>query len=350
MTIDINAEHRAGLLPGLFYRNRLLILVVLVHWLAAVAIGMTMSIPFESSTAATLGMVFGVLLPWFVLILLIWRFADMAIRVRPDRPIQWLIADLRATLLDPERMLGGLLRLLLMVVMVGTFSYLKSIIPAINDFGWDSLFAQMDRALHGGVDPYVLLMKLTGTPLITTAINAAYHFWLFMVYFVIFLACFARHDRRSADTLLVAMALTFIIGGNLLATVFSSAGPVYYEALGLGPDFAPLMDTLRRFAEISPVWALNVQETLWQGHIADGPISGISAMPSMHMASSTLLAFYGFRHSRWAGWVLTGFALLILIGSVHLGWHYAIDSYAGALVAALCWFGASRLTAMVRLT
>jgi len=33
------------------------------------------------------------------------------------------------------------------------------------------------------------------------------------------------------------------------------------------------------------------------------------------------------------------FAVLILLGSVMLGWHYAIDGYAGALgVLALWWF------------
>jgi hypothetical protein len=34
------------------------------------------------------------------------------------------------------------------------------------------------------------------------------------------------------------------------------------------------------------------------------------------------------------------FALIILVGSIHLGWHYAVDAYAGFLVAAGCWFGA----------
>lgn len=339
-----NIADRSGPLSALIRQNRLLITVVLIHWVAAVMVGTTLSIPVQIGTAATLAMVFGILLPWFLLILLVWRAIHMALHVRPEKPIHWLVNDIRTMLLDWERMFGGMLRLLLIVLMVCSFAYLKSIIPAINEFSWDPRFAQIDRALHGGNDAYVLLMYLTGTPIMTTAINAAYHFWLFMVYFVIFLACFAMQDRRSANVLLVAMSLTFILGGNLLATVFSSAGPVYYEVLGYGDQFAPLMEQLRDFSETSPVWALDVQQALWQGHVADGPISGISAMPSMHMASSTLLAMYGFRHSRWAGWCLSIFALLILVGSVQLGWHYAIDSYAGAILAVLIWYATAWLS------
>ncbi len=33
------------------------------------------------------------------------------------------------------------------------------------------------------------------------------------------------------------------------------------------------------------------------------------------------------------------FALCILVGSVHLGWHYAVDGYIGAAIAAAIWFG-----------
>jgi membrane-associated phospholipid phosphatase len=57
----------------------------------------------------------------------------------------------------------------------------------------------------------------------------------------------------------------------------------------------------------------------------------------MHVASSVLLALLGWRLGRTVGIVLTVFAVLIQIGSVHLGWHYAIDGYIGALGAWLIW-------------
>ena len=46
---------------------------------------------------------------------------------------------------------------------------------------------------------------------------------------------------------------------------------------------------------------------------------------------------------RWAGYLLSAFAFLIFVGSIHLGWHYAIDGYAGAAVALFGWWAAGRL-------
>ena len=97
------------------------------------------------------------------------------------------------------------------------------------------------------------------------------------------------------------------------------------------------MQHLRTLNEVSPVWALGVQEGLWEGHMTDGRLAGISAMPSMHVATSVLMALYASKHARWAGWLCWGFAALIMIGSVHLGWHYAVDGYFGALIAWCAW-------------
>ena len=128
-----------------------------------------------------------------------------------------------------------------------------------------------------------------------------------------------------------------------LATLFASVGPVYYAAFGYGPDFTPLMDTLRGFNEISPVWALDVQEMLLHGYMNDGPLKGISAMPSMHVASTVTMTIYAFTVSRVIGWMMVGFATLILMGSVQLGWHYAIDGYLSIALSLACWAIARRL-------
>ena len=37
--------------------------------------------------------------------------------------------------------------------------------------------------------------------------------------------------------------------------------------------------------------------------------------------------------------LLTAFAVIIQIGSVHLGWHYAVDGYIGASLTLAVWFG-----------
>ena len=52
----------------------------------------------------------------------------------------------------------------------------------------------------------------------------------------------------------------------------------------------------------------------------------------------------GFASSKkWLGYLLSVFAALIFVGSIHLGWHYAIDGYAGAAVALVCWWVAGKI-------
>jgi membrane-associated phospholipid phosphatase len=49
------------------------------------------------------------------------------------------------------------------------------------------------------------------------------------------------------------------------------------------------------------------------------------------------MAIIAFKYRRWAGIMMTIFASLIMVGSVMLAWHYAVDGYAGILIAILCW-------------
>ena len=44
-----------------------------------------------------------------------------------------------------------------------------------------------------------------------------------------------------------------------------------------------------------------------------------------------------------AYWAGRSFAAIILVATVHLGWHYAIDGYAGILSAWLLWWACGRL-------
>jgi hypothetical protein len=335
---------QSGLLLRVVAQNSLLIGLVVVHFLAAVITGITTGAEFDPSMSQTLLMVFSVLLPWFAVILVLRHLFVLMIYEKPDKPIARFLSDLKALALDTERLVGGALRMLLITLFISTFSYFKSLVPFLNAFGWDVAFADLDRILHFGRAPYQWLAPIFGNPWATTALNAAYHVWFFLLYFVVFLASFSAFRNRSSMVFLIAFTLVFAIGGNFLATIFSSAGPVYFERLGYGAEFVPLMDSLQQFQTTSPVWALAVQEGLWQSHVASGPISGISAMPSMHVASTTLIAIYGCQHSRWVGISLSLFAMTIMIGSVQLGWHYAVDGYFGAALALVFWRISVRLS------
>jgi PAP2 superfamily protein len=132
----------------------------------------------------------------------------------------------------------------------------------------------------------------------------------------------------------------------VLGTIFSSVGPAFYgRLLGETDPYLPLMTYLREMSQLVPLWAIDTQDALWQSYISGhGMIAGISAMPSMHVGSSVLLALVTFAAgNRRLGWCLAVFAGIIFLGSIHLAWHYAIDGYAGVAVALFGWHVAGRL-------
>ena len=81
------------------------------------------------------------------------------------------------------------------------------------------------------------------------------------------------------------------------------------------------------------VGALEGQDLLWQGYTGGRPGSaGISAFPSMHVATATLFALAARRlHPRLFPLGLAYWAV-IMLGSVLLAWHYAVDGYVGILL------------------
>jgi membrane-associated phospholipid phosphatase len=73
---------------------------------------------------------------------------------------------------------------------------------------------------------------------------------------------------------------------------------------------------------------------------------GVSAMPSMHMATATILILAAWRTKRLPLALL--FWAMTFFGSIYLGYHYAVDAPVAAAVAVICWFLARRVFGEVR--
>ncbi len=216
---------------------------------------------------------------------------------------------------------------------------LKPEIPGIVPFSWDATFLVWDRALLFGYDAWELTHWVLPSAYGASVIDEIYTAWFFILFSCIFVAALTPMQGRVRLTYLTSFALNWGVGGSLLAIVFSSAGPVYYERLLGDPVYAPLLDRLQAMHAEYEMTAVDVIEKLWQGYIgsADLPNLGISAFPSMHLALATSNTCYAYTFGRWWGHVMVVFTAVTLFGSVHLGWHYLVDGLAGILLAMLFW-------------
>lgn len=288
---------------------------------------------------------------YFILVSLsVLFFISLAIHVmlfvRPDRPIRYLLNELRTNYLTPERLLNALPVLLLMPMFMSAFTSIKSMIPDINPFSWDFTFAKWDAVVHGGVQPWRLLQPIFGRPLLTSVISFFYNVWFLVKFGVLFWQAFSLRDARLRMQFILTFSLAWILLGTLAAIIFSSAGPCYYGRVVEGEDiFQPLMEYLRDANESYTVFALHGQETLWESYENSEvkQITGISAMPSMHISMAFLFVLVGLGANRVIGIALGVFAVLNMIGCVYLGWHYAIDGYAAIACTWLLWWAVGLL-------
>lgn len=263
------------------------------------------------------------------------------IRVRPERLTHYLLSEITGRYVTVERVCMALPVFVLFPLFASTFTYFKAAIPLVHPFDWDARLAAWDQMLHGGHAAWEWLQPVFGHPYATAVVNALYHLWFFVTYGVLVWQALALGRPRLRMQYLLTTLLLWSLVGNLAATLLSSAGPVYFgRVTGLADPFAPLMAYLHQANEVVPVMALQVQDMLWQaysGHAADIG-EGISAMPSLHVATTVSYALLGFAVRRWLGILLAAFAAFIMIGSIHLGWHYALDGYVGAFSAVVIWF------------
>lgn len=331
----------------LLRRHALLIVLILCYSTFASWMTFRFGVSMHERKLAGLLQRFAVQVPMMVALLLSWRLIHLTYVQRdPDR-IGTLKAEIMAFLRDRDRMIFGLFATLLMALCLVAFAQMKNLIPRLQPFNWDQYFTDLDQWMHFGWHPYEIAHAVFGSSAGITAFTGLYNLWLFMMYFVLFSTCFMRPDSLLRMRYLVAFVLTWAFGGNFMATLFSSAGPAYYSSLGLGDSFAGLMAILDTHAETGWITVVGSHYFLWYLHTQPESINAISAFPSMHVASSVLMAIFLYQRSLWLGRLATAFAAAIMIGSVLLAWHYAVDGYAGAVIAVLGWIVAGWLVRLV---
>jgi hypothetical protein len=216
------------------------------------------------------------------------------------------------------------------------FTAVKTLLNDVLPFSWDTTFMAIGKELHFGLHPWQWLD--IENPAITRALESIYAFWGVLLVAVPFAVVMQRAGGQARPRFLISLILIFILLGNIAAGAFMSAGPFWFHFTGAKQDdYAGLFAYLMQADPNGDFSAVNFQRYLWQAYLQGATHigTGISAFPSIHVAVATLYALHAWPLGRMPRIAATTFLVLIMVGAVHLGWHYAVDCYAGLLGAVL---------------
>jgi hypothetical protein len=275
---------------------------------------------------------------------LLWRERSAGGKRAPSE----LLADWFRRRWQADRWLSLAAPPLLFALLLTSFNSFKQRVLPQAGFGFDAPLAAIDRALFLGHDPWRITHGVFVSPWASWGLDLAYHAWFAPMAIGIMTCGFLpSHMDRLRYRYLISYVLLWLICGSLLALAMPSAGPCYQPtAIGGVAGFEPLMERLRAQHDWliahgmqGGLAALRYQDTLLAlfggSELTVG--GGISAMPSMHNGLAVLFAVAAFQIHRAAGLALAAYAALIWIGSIHLGWHYAVDGPVAALVTIAVW-------------
>ncbi len=219
-------------------------------------------------------------------------------------------------------------------VMTYGYFWLKVAIPLVNPRLWDGALWDLDARLHLGVSPSVFVSSLLeGTPLVPL-LDRWYWLWVPTVFYAL---CFwsSGLDRRLAHRFLLSCVLLWTLGSWIYVAV-PALGPVFvqpqtFEAVR---EEMPLVRAGQQ--ELSENYELMLAGRRTGELKRFKPVLGIAAMPSLHVGAHFLFFLWARRRARWLALAFALATAFTFAGSLLSGYHYAIDGYAGMLLAWLC--------------
>jgi hypothetical protein len=216
------------------------------------------------------------------------------------------------------------------MAMTYAYSWLKVSIPLLRATVLDDRFWALDRALHLGLSPSVFAAELVaGTP-VAAGLDLWYGVWVSSVLAALAWA-FLSTDLAERRNFAFGCAFLWLAG------VW-----IYFALPALGPCFAspdvfagPLADMPHARAG-QAVLARNYTLMLAgkDGSLREfNPYLGVAAFPSLHVGAHWLFALWTRRRYPRLFLPLALATGLTFLASLATGWHYAVDGYAGMLLA-----------------
>jgi hypothetical protein len=326
---------------------------VLVYALGAQALLLVARLHFSPATVWL--SVWIDVLPWLIIPALLTALIHARFSVRDGRGWRihgwagWIAGFQRARhgALSPTSLARATTLIVVFPVFHRAFAIYKSAIPLILPYQNDPTWTSVDRWIHFGRLPYELLPTFLTTPGALHWLELLYLAWHAVVGAGI-LWVTMQSDSALRRRFYFAFVATWVLLGNVAALAASSGGPCYYHALvgGTADPYAALMSRLALDGSSIP-YTLGIRWQLWHHYQMSsvGVGTGISAMPSMHVAMPALFALTAYRKDAALGILFALFGVAIFVGSIALGWHYAVDGYVSTVAVGLLWWTSGRLAA-----
>ena len=238
----------------------------------------------------------------------VWR------REVSERYLRWSVA------MDIVRVLV-LLKVTLMI-----YCEIKQAIPFINPRLYDAELRTVDQWTHLGINPNTAVVALLGAPALAFLFDKLYVLWYLLK--PLTLAYFAVTPDRKLHSAFFSAYFAMWIFGGLIAVSLPSLGPIYTHPewfAGLNARIARSLQT-RLMTHYQSALSHPEQYKVFI-------YEGIAAFPSLHVGIAALFAFFAYSVNRKVGYAFATYAVIVQIGSVLLGWHYAVDGYFATLLA-----------------
>lgn len=269
--------------------------------------------------------------------------------------LRWLLASAgqkrplrercRQMLVSPAFFLELVVATAAVLATLAVFANLRRDVPAINETLYDSPLWRLDALLHLGVEPAVVATELAAEHGLLPWLDRAFGLVYSAELAVPLLFLVSARLRPLRGRLFFALCLLWMIGG-VLCLVWPALGPAFYRpSRFVWLDQAP--------------YAQYLQDVAMRGYVRfrTHPGSDAAAVVALHQGVAALpnlqvgvLALCAIASQRWralslALWLV---ALVGFVASLALGWHYAVDGYAGALLACVTWLVACRAVPLQR--
>lgn len=265
---------------------------------------------------------------------------DVAVRAgraSRGRPTREAMAAVRRERWTAGRSAAAAAALVSFYVSYMAYRNLKAAVPLLNPSLFDRQLADADRVLFAGHDPARLLHALLGSGVSAHVLSFLYvAFIVFLPLSVTVALVFAR-DLPTTLFFATALSANWILGA-VSYFLLPSLGPAYTDPTLFGTLPATEAGHLQQ--------VLLDQRLGWLAHPGSGTPQAIAAFASLHIAMSFTAAATAEmlrlpRRLRIGLWI---WLALTVVGTVYLGWHYAVDDLAGLLIGALALIVARLLT------